>query len=508
MEVVTGAIGSLLPKLGELLKEEYKLQKGAKKDVQSLTREVVSMQAALGKVGQIPREQLDEQVKLWAGEVRELSYVMEDTIDTFLVRVEGSEPEVNSDGSAFGALMKKMVKLFDKGKTRHQIADAIKDIKDRVQEVAQRRSNYKIDDIVASPPSSTTIDPRLSALYNKITDLVGIDEPREELIKRLAEGGDAIKVVSLAGFGGLGKTTLAKAVYESLRAQFDCAAFVSVSQNPDITRVFKKMLHQLDHKKYAHINEASWDETQLIDELREFLRTKRYVIVIDDIWNIQPWEIIRYALVENNSASRIITTTRDFDIAERVGGCYNLKPLVLESSKILFYRRIFGSEEKCPEHLAEISMKILKKCGGVPLAIITMASLLSVPSKMVNPSEWYEDYHSIGSGLGDSPSVKNMRMILSLSYYSLPSHLRTCLLYLSVFPEDYEIPRDKLIWKWISEGFIHHKNPEDRLFEVGERYFIELINRGLIQPCFGNQDIMITHCRLHDMVLDHLFLIK
>nr|XP_020192074.1 disease resistance protein Pik-2-like [Aegilops tauschii subsp. strangulata] len=275
MEVVTGAIGSLLPKLGELLKEEYKLQKGAKKDVQSLTREVASMQAALGKVGQTPREQLDEQVKLWAGEVRELSYVMEDTIDTFLVRVEGSEPEVNSDGSAFGALMKKMAKLFDKGKTRHQIADAIKDIKDRVQEVAQRRSNYKIDDIVASPPSSTTIDPRLSALYNKITDLVGIDEPREELIKRLAEGGDAIKVVSLAGFGGLGKTTLAKAVYESLRAQFDCAAFVSVSQNPDITRVFKKMLHQLDHKKYAHINEASWDETQLIDELREFLRTKR-----------------------------------------------------------------------------------------------------------------------------------------------------------------------------------------------------------------------------------------
>ncbi|CAM0884030.1 unnamed protein product [Alopecurus aequalis] len=498
MDIVTGAMGSLLPKLGELLEEEYKLQKGVKKDVESLAREMTSMHAALHKVAEVPLDQLDEQVRLWANDIRDLSYHMEDVIDSFLVRVEGSEPPAVSDG--FKGLMKKMTTLFKKGKTRHEIADAVKTIKDKVQHVAARHKRYKVD-VVANVPV-ITLDPRISALYNKVSDLVGINGPRDELIKRLTKDNTpVVEIVSIAGFGGLGKTTLAKAIYEKLKSQFLCAAFVSVSQNPDIARIFKKMLHQLDQQKYANINEASWDETQLIDELRMFLHNKRYLIVIDDIWKIESWNTIKYALDENSCASRIIATTRDFDIATKVGGSFRLDPLTQESSQILFYGRIFGSKGKCPEQLSEVSMRILKKCGGVPLAIITMASLLGEPSKMVNPRKWQEVCDSIGSGLGHSSDVRAMRTILSLSYYNLPSHLRTCLLYLSIYPEDHEIHRDDLIWKWIAEGFVQYKGNDDSLFEVGQSYFRELLNKGMIQPCIdfkGN----VTRCRLHDMVLE------
>ena len=147
--------------------------------------------------------------------------------------------------------------------------------------------------------------------------------------------------------------------------------------------------------------------------------------------------MIRCALPDDICAYIIITTTRIFKVAEQVGGAYKMRPLCLDSSRKLLYRRIFGNDEKykCPhEHLAEVSDRILKKCAGVPLAIITIASLLANRGR--NKMEWYEVCNSIGTGLEYGLDIENMRKILAYSYYDLPSHLRTCLLYLSVFPED------------------------------------------------------------------------
>jgi disease resistance protein RPM1 len=126
----------------------------------------------------------------------------------------------------------------------------------------------------------------------------------------------------------------------------------------------------------------------------------------------------------------------------------------------------------------EISEEIIKKCRGVRLAIITTSSLLA--NKLGNMKEWYEFCESIGSGLGSNPDMENMRKILSLSYYDLPAHLKTCLLYLSVFPEDYEIESDRLIWRWIAKDFVPTGERGKNLFELGQSYFIELLNRSLI----------------------------
>uniref|UniRef100_A0A0D3H5U9 Uncharacterized protein n=1 Tax=Oryza barthii TaxID=65489 RepID=A0A0D3H5U9_9ORYZ len=208
-----------------------------------------------------------------------------------------------------------------------------------------------------------------------------------------------------------------------------------------------------------------------------------YFIVIDDIWDIPSWTAIRCALVENNAGSRIIATTRDFSIAEQIGIPHGLKALTPESSKKLFYGKIFGSEDKCPMDFVEVSEKILNKCGNVPLAIVTIASVLAAANTMRNPTnEWNKVYTSIGSGLGNNHDVKNMKKILSLSYYSLPSHLRTCFLYISIFPEDYKIERSRLVRMWIDEGFIEPEKDGDNLFELGYSYFCELIYRSLIQP--------------------------
>jgi disease resistance protein RPM1 len=278
MDLVAGALGLLPSKLLELLKEEYKLQKGVRQEVQSLTRELESMHAALRKVVAVPWDQLDEQVKVWAREVREASYDMEDILDTFLVRVDGQK---EADPSKLKRAMKKMGDLFSKGKARREISCAIEDITKQLKQMTERHARYRIDDLVAKPAATTSIDPRLSALYTKVSQLVGIEEPRDKVIKMLTSVAEDMetKIVSIVGFGGLGKTTLAKAVYENLSQDIRFRAFVPIGQNPDLKTVLKDILIDLNKQRYTtKFNLTILNEKQLIDELRKFLRDKRYAL--------------------------------------------------------------------------------------------------------------------------------------------------------------------------------------------------------------------------------------
>jgi hypothetical protein len=178
---------------------------------------------------------------------------------------------------------------------------------------------------------------------------------------------------------------------------------------------------------------------------------------------------------------------------------YNMKPLSDGDSQRLFYKRLFPRENMCPAELQEVSRNILDKCAGVPLAIITLASYLASDHQIKPISEWYVLLNSIGTGIskGDT-NLEEMRRILSFSYYDLPSHLKTCLLYLSIFPEDYKIDKDRLIRRWIAEGFIQGEN----LYELGNSYFIDLVNRSMIELTYLYPDGESAECRVHDMMLD------
>nr|UBY06976.1 NBS-LRR disease resistance protein [Dasypyrum villosum] len=506
MDIVTGAIANLIPKLGALLAQEYKLHKGVKKNIEDLWKELESMNVALIKIGEVPRDQLDSQDKLWADDVRELSYVIEDVVDKFLVRVDGIQPDDNTVG--FKGLMKRTTKLLKKVKDKHGIAHAIKDIKKELQEVASRRDRNKV--VVPNPTETIAIDPCLRALYAEATELVGIYGKRDQDLMRLLsmEGDDAsnkrLKKVSIVGFGGLGKTTLARAVYEKIKGDFDCRAFVPVGQNPDMKKVLRDILIDLGN---PHSDLAMLDANQLIKKLHEFLENKRYLVIIDDIWDEKLWEGINFAFSNrNNLGSRLITTTRIVSVSNSCcssddDSVYQMEPLSVDDSRRLFYKRIFPCQSGCPSEFEQVSRDILKKCGGVPLAIITIASALAGGQKVKPKCEWDILLQSLGSGLTEDNNLDEMRKILSFSYYNLPSHLRTCLLYLSIYPEDSEIDRDRLIWKWVAEGFVNRGNQWTSLFLVGLNYFNQLINRSMIQPIYD--DLGKVHaCRVHDMILD------
>ncbi|XBI42973.1 hypothetical protein VPH35_107805 [Triticum aestivum] len=492
MQFATGAMSSLLPKLGELLKEEYNLQKRLKKGIRDLKDELLVIEVALLKVSDVPLDKLDPLVKIWANDVRELSYAIEDSLDSFMVRVEGVEP---TKPHTFFGFIKKTCKKATKLKIRRKIANDINDVKIQVKEVKERYDRYK--DVIGNTNAKTEVDPRLLAMCSKVSDLVGIEKSMDEITERLSKGDDPssekLKVVSVVGFGGLGKTTLAKAVYDKLKKNFDCWVFVPVGQSPDTKKVLRDVLLQLDMELYKA--SATMDEWQLINQLQTFLVGKRYIFVMDDIWDIRTWEVIKCAFMDSHPESRLIITTRIVDVATKAGGIYNMEELSNDNSEILFYTRTCGGEglNSSNQHV-EVTNKILKKCGGVPLAIITIASLLVGKQS----EDWSKVYDAIGFGHEDSEVVQNTRKILSFSYYDLPSHLKTCLLYLSMFPEDSFIEKNSLIWKWVSDGFV-----PDRSFQLGESYFSMLVNRSMIRwiddsDYVGGQ----SGCRVHDMVLD------
>jgi hypothetical protein len=230
----------------------------------------------------------------------------------------------------------------------------------------------------------------------------------------------------------------------------------------------------------------------------------RYFIVIDDIWDTQTWDIINRALPDGNLCSGILVTTELGDVAEKCCGydskyVFSMKPLGHDDSSKLFFNPTFGPNYECPAELTEVANNIIRKCSGLPLATITVACLLV--SQMSKSEEWDYVNKSLGHSLRTNPISEGMKQILNLSYNSLPGHLKPCVMYLSIYEEDYIIQKDDMVKQWIAEGFIHATEEKDKE-EISRSYFDELISRRMIQPVHVNDNDDVLSCTVHYMVLD------
>ncbi|KAM0855311.1 hypothetical protein ACQ4PT_049879 [Festuca glaucescens] len=397
-------------------------------------------------------------------------------------------------------------------KARRRIGNEIHDLKKQIIEVGERNQRYKTREAFSNTKNAInkingTVDPRALAVFEDASKLFGIDEPKAEIVKLLTEGvstKNQPKLVSIVGSGGMGKTTLANQVYQYLKGNFGCRAFLSVSRNPDMMVILRTIFSEVTGKDYATTEAGSIE--QLIRKIKVFLADKRYFVVVDDIWDVDTWDVIKLAFPMASTDSIIITTTRMNDVAQSCcssfnGAIYDLRRLSVVHSRQLFRRRLFDSNEDFPAHLEKVSDEILRKCDGLPLAIIAISGLLA--NRERTEDLWNQVKDSIGQALERNPSVERMMNILSLSYFDLPPRLKTCLLYLSVFPEDSIIEKKCLIRRWIAEGFIR-KADRHTIHEIGERCFNELLNRSLIQPVKTNKYGEVRTFRVHDMILDFI----
>ncbi|TVU03253.1 hypothetical protein EJB05_51224, partial [Eragrostis curvula] len=290
VSVSKGVMDSVLAKLNELVGDTCANLIGLSKDILFLRNELPAINALLKKLED--NEQLDLQVKNWRNQVLEMAYDIEDCIDSFMTNVQSTDAR-----ASFISQISNFVMTL---RGRFDTAMQIKELKTRLQDINDRRKRYKVDDYCTSGTTMEALDPRLPALYNEAASLVGIDNPKEELIKWVLDEDQRLKVVSIVGRGGLGKTTLATKVYRKVKERFSNKAFVSVSRTPDVTRILTDMLSQLHQDQRPCINDVQY----LINSLINYLHDKRYLIVVDDLWDVPPWNTIRCSFPSNNQQSR------------------------------------------------------------------------------------------------------------------------------------------------------------------------------------------------------------
>ncbi|CAD6257475.1 unnamed protein product [Miscanthus lutarioriparius] len=425
----TSVMGSVIGKLAAMLTEKYKLAKDVERGIRFLQEELRSMDAVLQMLAEKDDDQIDPRAKDWR----------------------------SKDGG---------------------IAEEIRELKNLVSEQSERgKRYYDINQCLTASAQPVLLDPRAPALFQEASDLVGIDAPREEIIRLLKCEEKQHKVVSIYGIGGQGKTTLAMEVYHKITEAFDCRAFVSVSQTPDMKRLLRDILSQ--------ISKSDFDQSQMLETVEQLIRTVKECL----------------------KDKRIITTTRKKAVANKcctgiAAQMYEAKPLSDEDSQRLFFTRLFFSGDDCHPDLRKVSDDILKKCCGLPLAIISIAGLLANRSKTVEV--WSNVLTSISAAVEKDSPIDKMKRILLLSYFDLPHHLKSCLLYLSVFPEDYSIDCRQLILLWVAEGLIPGQDRES-MEQLGRSYLNELINRSLVQPTkVGADGTTVKQCRVHDVILEFI----
>ncbi|KAK2387036.1 disease resistance protein RPM1 [Trifolium repens] len=495
------------------LMKEVNLLGGIDKEFAEIKDELESIQAFLkdaDKRAAAPEgDNSTEGVKTWVRKVREASFLIEDVIDDYLIQVRQQPHDPG--------LIHKMAHSLKILTSRHQIAPKIKEIKSSVRTIRERGETYGFQIQHSIERGSTSLrgsqnakwhDPRTAALYLDEAEIIGFQEPKDRLIDLLVKGRSERTVVSVVAMGGQGKTTPAKQVFDNKEVvgQFECCVWITVSESYYIDALLRDMLNELYKQKGDSPPQdiSKMDQKPLIYALRNYLQQKRYVFVFDDVWNIHFWNEIEHACIDNKMGSKIFITTRKMDVAKNCKKSsfievLELQPLSEDQSFELFKKKAFrfDFDECCPNELNDISFKITKKCKGLPLAIVAIGGLLSTKEKKL--VEWQRFCENMPLELIKDSNLIGINKILALSYEDLPFHLKSCLLYFGMYPEDYKVKSKILIRQWITEGFVKEESG-NTLEEVAEGYLTELIHRNLVQVSSVRIDGKPKSCFVHDLI--------
>ncbi|CAD5168027.1 unnamed protein product [Musa acuminata subsp. malaccensis] len=336
MGFAEGVTTSLLGKLGNILAEEAGLLAGVEDDIQYIMEELKSMDSFLAVLS----SSLDhnKQVKTWMDQVRDLAYDAEDCVDVFRHRLRRSRHQ-----HPLAGVLLRTVRLLRTLEARHSIATDLRKLKLRARDVSERRARYALGigpspggarSFSSSSASSSSGLLRRCASFVKEVGPMGMDHYKRDIVGRLMEENDPqLKVISIVGIGGLGKTTLAKMVYQSSAVTggyFQARAWIEMPRCFKIEPLLRNMIRQFSSMVLEqHLDKMG--ETQLVTAMVDYLKDKRYVIVLDDMWTVHAWDHIKSALPSSTNGSWIIVTTRNEAVPNACGSSshcfiYNISP--------------------------------------------------------------------------------------------------------------------------------------------------------------------------------------
>ncbi|KAL6328663.1 hypothetical protein AAG906_003348 [Vitis piasezkii] len=417
-------------------------------------------------------------VKDWVDELKDAVYDAEDLVDDITTEPLRRTMEYDSQTQVRNI-------IFGEG-----IESRAEEITDTLEYLAQKKDVLGLKRGVGEKlsqrwPTTSLVDE---------SGLCGRDGDKEEIVKFLLShnaSGNKISVIALVGMGGIGKTTLAQVVYNDRKVVecFDLKAWVCVSDEFDLVRITKTIVKAID----SGTSENSSDENDLNLlqlKLKERLSRKKFCLVLDDVWNenYNNWDRLQTPFTVGLPGSKIIITTRSDKVAS-----------VMRSVRIhhlgqsLFAKHAFenGDSSLHPE-LQEIGKEIVKKCKGLPLAAKTLGGALYSELRV---EEWE---NVLNSETWDLPNDEILPA-LRLSYYFLPSHLKQCFAYCSIFPKDYEFEKENLILLWMAEGFLDQSASKKTMEKVGDGYFYDLVSRSFFQKSSSHKSYFVMHDLINDL---------
>lgn len=334
--------------------------------------------------------------------------------------------------------------------------------------------------------------------HEEALNIVGFQKDVDFLLKILTNPNQkATRIVSIVGEMGSGKTTLARLIYRNrnIKECFPlCCAWVTVSRDSNSLDLLLKLLNQVSNSKD---HEDLIQEEVLVTRLFERLRDKKYLIVLDGVRSPDTWESVKDAFPDNRNGSKILLTCLEQVAEDPDGWFHRLSKLNYEDSWNLFLKK--AGLEQGPNNMRKM---LLQACDRLPINLVLLGSLLSVKKDQDIVSS-LRNWGLMASS-SNQPKWETME-ILSLSYNDLPVSSKLCLLYMVLFPKEFDVPVRRLLRLWQAEGFV--KRPDDtKKFpeDVAQEYFNDLVKRSLIQVSKLRSDGSAKKCRLLGVVYDYL----
>ncbi|XP_049365331.1 putative disease resistance protein RGA3 [Solanum verrucosum] len=483
----------LLQNLSSFIQKELGLFYGVNEELIKLSSLLSTIKAVLQDADQ---EQLKEKaIRNWLQKLNCATYEVDDVLDECavkVIRLQEKSRRIGCISMPSGFTLENL--LF-----RRQIGKKVKDAIRKLDGIAEERLKFHLSEVTSKKRLSTTDEVRETGFVLTSAEVYGRDNDKRKIVKILTKHVDDFQellVLPIVGMGGLGKTTLAQLIYNDVlvHEHFDLKIWVCVSHNFDEKRLIRAILEAIVGK-YINASELASLQSQLIN----LLRGKRYLLILDDVWNEdqEKWDKLKALLTIGSRGTSVITTTRLEKVASIMGTVqpHRLSCLSEYDCWLLFKQRAFGLDRKESSKLVDIGKEIVRRCCGVPLAAKALGSLLRFKN---DEKEWLFVRDSDFWNLPQDES--SILPALRLSYFHLPQDLRHCFAYCAIFEKGSKIDKEELIYFWMANGFISSEGnlePEDK----GNEIWSELYWRSLFQEVQQTSDGKMLF-KIHDLVHD------